>query len=330
MRPLPHLLPYLVMKPVDGDICECIILDGFRAKAMSNSNDPPNSYHTSDLFIAHPSIPNAWKFIGRSDDRVTLLNGEKVLPLPIEGRIIQDMHVKEAVVFGIDRSVPGLLLFRSQSAKGMTDEDYVEKVWPTIEKANSYSEGFSQISKEMVAVVADDVGYPSTDKGSVKRAQLYYEFRSVIDHTYDRLERGDNQSGQLALTESELEGWIISGFKELGIPIDDAKSDFFAAGVDSLKAIQMRGLIMKSLDLGKNAGKCSSLVVYDCGNTRRLAKFLFNLRVDRTYEEEDELKLMAEMITKYSLLTTRECGVEKPPGKAHVVSSGLEKSGLGV
>lgn len=83
----------------------------------SNSNDPPNSYHTSDLFIPHPVIKNAWKPIGRLDDRITLLNGEKVLPLAIEGRITQHKYVREAVVFGVDRSVPGLLLFKGANAR---------------------------------------------------------------------------------------------------------------------------------------------------------------------------------------------------------------------
>jgi len=100
MRPQPHVKPYLLMRPVDGEICEAIVLDGLKSKAISNSDDPPNSYHTSDLFAPHPMIPDAWKFVGRLDDRITLLNGEKVLPLPIEGRIRRHPLVKEAVIFG--------------------------------------------------------------------------------------------------------------------------------------------------------------------------------------------------------------------------------------
>jgi long-subunit acyl-CoA synthetase (AMP-forming) len=64
----------------------------------------------------------------RSDDRVTLPNGEKALPLLIEGRILQHPLVREAVVFGIDRSVPGLLLYRAKSESGMTDGEYLDRV----------------------------------------------------------------------------------------------------------------------------------------------------------------------------------------------------------
>jgi long-subunit acyl-CoA synthetase (AMP-forming) len=164
------------MKPVsDGSkICECVVLDGHRGKSISNSDDPPHSFYTSDLFIAHPTIPNAWKFIGRADDRVTLLNGEKVLPLPIEGRIVQDPLVKEAVVFGVDRAAPGLLLFRANTevAKNLSKEEYLNRVWPSIEDANKKAEAFSQIGRDMVVVLEHDKKFPETDKSTVKRGQV--------------------------------------------------------------------------------------------------------------------------------------------------------------
>lgn len=96
MRPVNEKVP----ENPEDNLHEAIVLHGHSGLAMTNSDDPPNSYHTSDLFIPHPTIPDAWKFVGRMDDRVTLLNGEKVLPLPIEGRIRGHEFVKEAVVFG--------------------------------------------------------------------------------------------------------------------------------------------------------------------------------------------------------------------------------------
>ena len=180
LRPPPHVLPHLLMQPIEpqSDICECIVLDGHRAKQLSNSDSPPNSFHSSDLFVAHPSIPNAWKFLGRRDDRVTLLNGEKVLPLPIEGAIVQHQLVKEAVVFGVDRPVPGLLLFKSLEAGDMSDDRVLDMVWPTIVEANSRAEAFSQIGRDMVIILAEQVPIPSTDKSTFKRAQVNLRYRT--------------------------------------------------------------------------------------------------------------------------------------------------------
>jgi hypothetical protein len=306
------------MKPISSDIHECIILDGLPAKAVSNSNSPPNSYHTGDLFIGHPTIPDAWKFVGRSDDRVTLLNGEKVLPLPVEGCIVRNPLIREAVIFGNDRSIPGLMLFRAKSASGMTNEEFVDLVWPTIETANSSSEAFAQISREMVIVIADDVDCPSTDKGSIKRAQAYQEFESIINLAYSRLE--DSNEGTLSMKVSELEVWIMSKFKELGISLPNTTSDFFAAGVDSLKAIQMRGIITQSLDLRKGVINLPSLIVYDCGNTQKLARVLRSLQTDEQHEADDTTEVMAEMIRKYSILPTRIPSATESPGKDSVVS----------
>ena len=319
LRPPPHVAPFIQMKPVDGAICECVVLDGHKGKMMSNSNDPPNSFHTKDLFIAHPTIPNAWKFVGRLDDRVTLTNGEKVLPLPIEGRIQQDAFVKEAVVFGVDRPVPGLLLFRAKSAEGLSDEEFLDNVWPAIEDANSRAEGFSQISREMIAVIPENIDCPTTDKSSIKRAQVYRDFASVIDDIYARLE--NSAGGSLKMTIPELENWIFESFAQLGIRLEDAKTDFFSAGVDSLKAIQMRGLIIKNLDLGGNVSKCTSMIVYDCGNTEKLANALFAIRTGDGEKVEDEAAAMTDLIEQYSKFDVRVAGQTQKPESNVVVSS---------
>ena len=311
------------MEPIDGNVCECIVLDGHRGKVMSNSNDPPNSFHTKDLFIAHLSIPNAWKFVGRLDDRVTLTNGEKVLPLPMEGRIQQDPRVKEAVIFGVDRPVPGLLLFRAKSAAGLSDSEFVDQVWPAVEEANSRAEGFSQIARDMIAVIPEDIDCPSTDKSSIKRAQVYREFASVIDEIYKKLEY--TPGGSLQLSVKELETWILSTFRSIGIALEDRRTDFFVGGVDSLKAIQMRGLILKNIDLGGNVEKCKSLIVYDCGNAERLAKVLFSIRngdvvADSEPADDDQ---MSSLITKYSEFQRHSSG-NTSDSESHIVVSSTQ------
>ena len=92
---MKHIWP----KPITKDTFEFVYLREYPTRTVSNSDDPPESFHSSDLFTPHASIAGAWKFLGRLDDRVTLINGEKVLPLPIEGRIRKADLVKEAAVF---------------------------------------------------------------------------------------------------------------------------------------------------------------------------------------------------------------------------------------
>ena len=65
------------------------------------------------------------------------MNGKKVLPLPIEGTVRQVALVKEAVVFGVGRWTPGLLLFCAAPAKDISDEEFISRIWPKIEEAKS-------------------------------------------------------------------------------------------------------------------------------------------------------------------------------------------------
>src|SRR2546423_11282568 len=115
------------------DAYECVVLEGLPAKFVSNSSDPPNSFHTSDLLSPHPPIPNVWKFLGRSDDHVTLMNGEKVLPLPFEHHVKQNKFIKEALVFGIGKSIPGILVFPNEEASTLPEGELSDIVWHSVE-----------------------------------------------------------------------------------------------------------------------------------------------------------------------------------------------------
>jgi hypothetical protein len=143
--------------------------------------------------------------------------------------------------------------------------------------------------------------------------KLYKEFESVIEATYARLDGSQGQSVNLVLDLPELESWLITRFRELGFELD-RYSDFFSSGVDSLKAIQIRGLIIQSLDLGVNRASLSSMLVYDCGNIMRLSQKLFGLRVGSEGKTYDELNLMGDMIEQYSVLPKRQ---SQPPRVPH-------------
>ncbi|KAF3916714.1 hypothetical protein ABW20_dc0106499 [Dactylellina cionopaga] len=301
LRPPAHVAPYIMFKPIDGEKYECIVLDGHKGKTMSNSDDPPNSWRTNDLFVPHPTLPNAWKFVGRMDDRITLINGEKVLPLSIEARIRHHPLVREAVMFGIDREVPGLLLFRALKTSHLEDQEFLDQIWPAVEYANSHAEAFSQITREMVAIIPEGVKCPLTDKSSIKRGLIYREFASVIDSTYAAAGSA-NKAQSLQLTIPELENWILRTVKSQGYEIEDVHSDFFSAGMDSLQAIHLRGLILSNIDLGGHESEFTSMMVFDGGNAERLARKLYAIRTKGGVDDEQgwAISTMKTFIEKYS------------------------------
>ncbi|KAI9642093.1 hypothetical protein NHQ30_009964 [Ciborinia camelliae] len=300
LRILPSVQPHVQMKPIGNNTYESVFLPSLSQLVTSNSNDPPGSYHSKDIFSPHPTIPNAWKYLGRIDDRITLINGEKVLPTPIEGRIKHEVLVREAVVFGIQKALPGLLVIRSEAARDMSDEEFIDGIWPAIEEANANAESFSQIDRGMILILPAGTDYPVTDKGSIIRAQVYHNFADQIEDVYQRFE--GTEKGTLELEGSELEEYILRMFvDDLGIQLSNAEDDFFAAGMDSLKSIQARGLLLKKLSMGGNIRKLSQNVVFESGNVVKLAKTLYAIRKgEDTTDKDDALEAMRKSIKKYS------------------------------
>lgn len=322
-----------LMDEIAPGVFECVGLDGLPSKGPSNSKppysdkNPENSFRTADLFTRHPDSAksNYWKYLSRLDDRITLVNGEKVLPIPMEGRMRQEDVVREAVVFGYQRTVPGVLIFRSaEHGTELSDDEFMEQVWPPIEAANTSAESFSRIPKDLVVVKGADVTYPRTDKGTCIRAQVYEQFAEEIKQAYRSFEAGSIQGGGLQLDVAGLEAWLLSKFRnELSIPLPDAKTDIFSAGVDSLQTTRIWRMIKKDLDLGEGGKDMSQNVVFEKGTVRALAAYLYALRTGKEVkEEEDEIEVMRELINKYSTFTQHFPTLTRMPESETVLVTG--------
>ncbi|KXH39280.1 hypothetical protein CNYM01_04247 [Colletotrichum nymphaeae SA-01] len=328
LRPLPSAKPYVLMDEVSPGIYECVCLDGIPSKSTSNSNSPPNSFRTRDLFVKHATQPDWWKYVSRLDDRFTLINGEKVLPIPIEGRIRQEEIVKEAIVFGEQRSYPGALIVKADNAASLSDAEFVEAIWPAVEAANAKAESFSRIPRELIIALPPETQYPHTDKGTFIRAPFYQQFEKEIRIAYDRYENED-EGGSLSLAGQELEIWLLQQLKkQLGIDLPSADANFFASGVDSLHCIQMWSLIKREVDLGGRQSHLGQNVLYESGNIRKLSEHLVALRNGQVEAAQDELQEMQDLVAKYSSITQHIAGAAPKPDKHLVFLTGVT-GGLG-
>lgn len=309
------------MKPVDDNMYELVVLEGLKSKVSSNSNNPPDSFHTRDLFTKHPTLSDAWKSIGRLDDRVTLSSGEKVLPLPMEGTIRQHHLVREAMMFGIGMEIPGLLLFRSEKAAGLTDEDFIAQVWPTVEVANRAAEAFSQIGRDMIVPVADNVEYPRTDKGTAIRSRVYTVFEKEILNAYSI--RSDKK---LRLSDWQMIAYLQNSLKEL-LNLDiETDTDLFALGLDSLKAIQLSRLIQRDLDLdiGTDCKPVDQDVIYQQGTVENLSRYLCSRSSSIELPSQDnDLDLMQHLVDTHSTFMGFRSAITSNSSGQHVVSSFL-------
>jgi thioester reductase-like protein len=328
VRPLAKTKPYLFFDEIATGIFEVVVLDGLSTKTLSNSDDPPNSYRLRDTFVKHPTIPDAWKYLGRLDDRVTLFNGEKVLPIPFEHTVRQSELVQDCLVFGVGRAFPGLLVIPSAHAEGRSADDLLDTLWPVIQSANERAEQFGRVSREMVKVLEPGTEYPRTDKGTVIRAACYKHFEKIIDEVYERFETPGNED-RLALDVPGLQEYLSSLFSErVAVPGLAADADFFAAGMDSLQAITARAHIVRELDIG--GASLGQNVVFEHPSIAQLAAFLHSLRVGEALQEKTEEEHMTELVAKYSNFAPFVGGREVPDGEVVVLTGATGSLGAHV
>jgi acyl-coenzyme A synthetase/AMP-(fatty) acid ligase len=180
LRVHKKVLPFVRWDQTGDNIYELVMSKLSPSLLVNNSSD---GFRTKDLFVKHPSVENAWKYYGRLDDRITLITGDKVLPLAMEQTLRTDTRINQAVVFGINKQLPGVAIIPAERVEAR--ELFLDSIWKTIELANSGEESYFQLTRDLILLLPFDVEYPQTEKGTVKRQLFYNQFSSQIEQLYE-------------------------------------------------------------------------------------------------------------------------------------------------
>jgi thioester reductase-like protein len=309
LRPPAPLLPYLRWQQ-HGDAFEVVITDGWKSKVTSNQ--PDGSYATRDLFVPHPTKSDRFKYVGRLDDWLVLVNGEKLNPVQFEHTVQSDERVAEAVVFGAGQVAAGLVIVPAKGFDTLSEEAYLDLVQPTIDAANAQAESYAKIDREHIRVLKADAVHdcPKTDKGTVIRSAFYKKFETLIQSVYEDAEAAAT-GGSLQLGFPELSRWLSELLLEIlkPSPTDAGKvtadADFFALGLDSLGAYRMFSRILKTLDLGGRSSEVPANVCFEYPSVNALSGYLTALRSGESYEKRSELDEMQALIDRYGAFTPR-------------------------
>lgn len=304
VRETQKLSPFLHWKPRGINLYECVVADGWPSKVQSNQ--PDGSYATKDLFEPHPSIPRAWKYICRLDDTIVLVNGEKFNPVAMEGTVRSNKHVAEAVVFGAGRPYLGMLVVPAPCTSANTSSEILDIVWPTIISANKNADEFARISRTMIKVLPHNCEYPRTDKGSIIRQAFYRTYEAEIQEIYDAADIGASKDRLRSMGLAELREYLrnlaTNTLSAVASFSDD--DDFFALGLDSLQAIQMRSEILQTVDVG--GMRLGQNIVFEHPSVEKLSGFLSALSSGKDTEKQGSVKEdMEALIKKYSIVDSR-------------------------
>ena len=235
----------LRFEPAEDGLAELVILPQWPHMAKRNRGD--GSFATADLFAAHPTIPNAWKYHSRADSQLTLLTGKKFDPAPLEAAIATSPLLSDVFVFGNGQQYPGALLFRSEISALMEDADLLSQVWPRIENVNAEGQTHTRISKSMlVAMPAGAPKLEKSSKGTILRGQAEKQYQSIIAQAYNESHvstyGAKSQEPSSILSDDEVAMFVVETIKKVtgitdSIPED---ADLFSIGVDSVACMQIR------------------------------------------------------------------------------------------
>jgi thioester reductase-like protein len=326
---------HLSFEPRQDGLFELIVQSGWPHMAKTNRGD--GSYATADLFERHPVKPNAWRYHSRADAQITLVNGKKFDPEPIESAILSQSDpglLLDVLVFGDGENYPGALVF-ARKCSDPSRAKLLEQIWGTIDQVNQHNPSHARLSKNMIKVMVrqnDGVSpLEKSSKGTIMRGKAHERYHSEVRQVYDEQSTGPevelpagNKSGLVAAITHIVKA--ITG-KRL-----TPGEDFFEQGIDSIACIQIRkaiqNLILRSKNLIKDdggkeseqtmarrksdfletspfrdGGELPSNLLYDCGTVELVAKFLLG---QPTTGHGDDMYLMKELAEQHSHLDMLE------------------------
>ncbi|KAI1380141.1 hypothetical protein F4677DRAFT_462982 [Hypoxylon crocopeplum] len=315
--PLPHAESFMKFEPLEDreNLCQLVILPGLPTKMLSNRKD--GSYGTNDLFERHPSDPGKWKFAGRADDIIVLVNGEKADPTPLEQALSANVNVHTAVVFGSGHDSLGMLVFPSDSAAGLSRAELLESIEPSLELGNAKVPAYARVSPD--SIILKDVGFevPMTAKSTWIRSRLLELCGRDVEWFYAERELGNEVQAPVANGDV---GEIVRETLKLALSIENSKltddSDFFSLGMDSLQASHARSRLLRRVDLGGHS--LAANVAFDFPTVNRLTQHIIDVRNGRqSLHSFETTKFFAEsLVQKYTRFPTTEPGaVAIPPGQ---------------
>ncbi|KIJ43879.1 hypothetical protein M422DRAFT_252798 [Sphaerobolus stellatus SS14] len=144
-----------------------------------------SAYLLNDLLEPHPERSNFWRVYGRTDDQITLSNGLNINPVPTETHIAKHPDIAFAIMFGKAHTHPGLLvqlrkdlIFDPLNKEGL--DSIRERIWPTVEQANTTVQKHTTIIKEMIIVASPEKPFDLTGKMQPRRHVVLKSYESEI------------------------------------------------------------------------------------------------------------------------------------------------------
>ncbi|KAH6623072.1 hypothetical protein F5144DRAFT_495138 [Chaetomium tenue] len=193
-----------------------------------------------------------FRAMGRKDDLIVLITGEKVPPQILESALCQSELVKGAVAFGDGQFELGVVVERADTPDTADVDTFKALLWPIVAEAGRQMDSHARISSlASIVVTGPEKPLPRSDKGSVLRKEAYRIFEEEIKKAYQDLELTDSD-GDSSLDPDALEDSLkklVQAQMQDAVPegVWGAEDDLFELGVNSLQAARISRAIKRAL-----------------------------------------------------------------------------------
>ena len=214
-----------------------------------------SEFELQDALENNPLRPTSEvRILGRNDDIVVLATGEKVTPNVLEQTIEIHPDVKTCVVIGQDQFEIGLLV--EPVSERVDAAGFADRIWAHVLSANARMDRHARVStKAAVLVKPPSKEIPRTDKGSVRRREVYEVFRNEIRTLYERLDLQTEFAPEIDFSDLRpgirdiVQTCLPEHVQHTGFGDDD---DLINLGLDSLQATRLRRQLRASLRHSKH------------------------------------------------------------------------------
>ncbi|KAF3384527.1 Iterative polyketide synthase CazM [Penicillium rolfsii] len=317
------------MQPRGDDLFEMVIPrreNSRDVQAIFHTFPDRDVYRTNDLYTRHPTNPHLWKFHGRFDDVIVLSNGEKFNPVTMEKTIEEHPLVSKAVVIGQSRFQAGLLIQPTADTPEMSQDAFIEQIWPTVQEANRVVATHGRILRERIGLASNAKPFKTTAKGTVQRQATLRDYEQEINAIYDADSALDLDVLFPEMTDSSsIEKYvhkIVS--RAFGKPFLLNNQNFHNAGLDSLMTIQIAKSMQRGLELHRpetKEGTITPQAVYTNPTVEDLARCLRGKLEGSVDDDIPRKEKIHRLIQKHiaSLNLNRDAQLSSPPKTPSVV-----------
>lgn len=101
-----------------------------------------------------------------------------------------DLNIARVVVFGNGRFLPGVILEPAVAVAASDASEFIDVIWPTVERLNSLVPKHSRLLREMILIQNPSKLFVLTEKHSIKNKETLALYAEEIDLAYANLEGG--------------------------------------------------------------------------------------------------------------------------------------------